>query len=107
MDDIKLRNETMQAIGKKKHERHKNLGPDLIRLIYKQTTPVSLLRKWVVHATIYRSNRTSFAKDLEDFPPNFVADVALKLMQQTERDTMGRDAFLKETSKFLEKIDDA
>jgi hypothetical protein len=104
LDDINLRNETIAAFQAHHHKTGANPNTRQIRRIWENTTEGSTLRKWAIDVILLRS-RKSFANGFAEYPPEFVQQIALKLMQQTS--DMSATDFLAKTREYQEVDDEA
>lgn len=67
--------------------------------MWAETHPESLLRKWVVDATITGASEADFGRRLASFPQEFKDEVLMELIQQKPRADDG--AFCKKTTEHF------
>ena len=102
LDDIELRNQSMQKLVDLFKKTPPVMEFETTRLVFEQTKSQSLLRKWLIDMFVLRHNRDDFAKHVGAFPAELVQQVAVISMQQTK--TISMEAFLEKTSDYLEKV---
>jgi hypothetical protein len=105
LDDVRLRNRTIKALTSLSAINKKAPNAADTKAIWANTTTKSLLRKWVVGEMIMRGNRDRFERDIADYPPELVQEVALKLLKQ--KATTSSKSFQATLSEYLEAEDDA
>lgn len=105
LDDVRLRNRTIKALTSLSVMNKKAPNAADTKVIWANTTSKSLLRKWVVGEMIMRGNRDRFERDVADYPPELVQEVALKLLKQ--KATTSSKSFQAALSEYLEADDDA
>lgn len=100
LDDIKLRNKTLEAI-------HRHMIVDLLhpgaaetKLIWEKTQPSSPLRRLVIDATVQRMSSVAFKQHISDWPADLVQQVAVSLKQQATSVTC--DDFQANLTTYLE-----
>lgn len=80
LDDVKLRNKAMQLLSAQvMHPR-----PETVGRIWENTPTTSILRKWTLDITIFNLARQCFADNAEDYPADFVMQMATRLLEQTK-----------------------
>lgn len=104
LDDRDLRNKVMEALQVKFHKKRASPSPGHLLWAWKNTTEGSMLRKWAMDVVILRS-RKHFAKHASEYPPEFVQQIAVKLVQQTTR--ISATDFLAKTQEYQEVVDGA
>lgn len=105
LDDVRLRNRTIKALTSLSAINKKAPNAADTKAIWAETTTRSLLRKWVVGEMIMRGNRDRFERDVADYPPELVQEVALKLLKQ--KATTSSKSFQATLSEYLEAEGDA
>lgn len=105
LDDVRLRNRTIKALTSLSAINKKAPNAADTKAIWAETTTKSLLRKWVVGEMIMRGNRDRFERDVADYPPELVQEVALQLLEQ--KATTSSKSFQATLSEYLEAEDDA
>lgn len=104
VDDRDLRNKAMDALQITAYEGLVSPAPYQIRRIWENTCEGSMLRKWALDSILLR-RRKSFEGCVSQYPPEFVRQIAVKLMQQTPA-TSSAD-FLAKTREYQELDDEA
>lgn len=100
LDDVRLRNKSMEALIAFFKRRDTMPSATSIQLIWENTTPSSRLRAWIVDVTAKYCNRESFAHCSDLLPSDFVLQIALKLMPEGP---IRRDpTFLAKATEYLE-----
>lgn len=80
LGDVKLRNQAMQLLNTHVIE-HKLPSYHSIRKIFRNTPTNSNLRKWAVDVVIMRYDRDRFAQHAANYPAEFVAQMAMRLLE--------------------------
>lgn len=80
LDDIRLRNKTMDLVVACIRNRPKTSDAKLFEILWNNTPPTSLLRSWIVDVIVKYYSLTSHAEDLAELPPGCVLQVTLRLM---------------------------
>lgn len=104
LDDKDLRNNVIVALQNGSYKARKITGTSHICHIWENTKESSMLRKWALDAILLRK-RSSFEESAMKYPPDFVRQIAVKLMQQTPA-TRSAD-FLAKTREYQEVDDEA
>ena len=104
LDNRKLRNKTMQTLHDLTHRTLGGLTPEGICHIWENTSEGSMLRKWAIDFTVLRS-RKKLANDVPRYPSDFVQQIAVKLMEQTQN--ISAAAFLARAQEYQEADDGA
>jgi hypothetical protein len=79
LDDFKLRNKTMEILVTQMRSLP---HPHTIWRVYERTASKSLMREMLVDKVIMRIDRSDFARDIGEYPPEFVQEVAIQLLHR-------------------------
>jgi hypothetical protein len=104
VDDRGLRNEAMSGLQTHTCNRKRSLKPISISRIWENTAEGSLLRKWAFDRVLLKQ-RNTFEQNVAECPPEFVQQIAVKLMQQTSN--ISATDFLAKTQEYQEADDKA
>jgi hypothetical protein len=104
VDDRGLRNEAMSGLQTHTCNRKRSLKPISISRIWENTAEGSLLRKWAFDRVLLKQ-RNTFNQDIAECPPEFVQQIAVKLMQQASN--ISATDFLAKTQEYQEADDEA
>jgi hypothetical protein len=80
LDDVKLRNKAIKALTNYCVVDKISPCTNIVKLIWNNTTPGSLLRKWVIDDLLMTGSRTSFQKNLPEHPSELIQQMASRLM---------------------------
>lgn len=104
VDDKGLRNEVMAVLQTYTHETRKSPSHNHVCHIWENTAEQSLLRKWAFDRILLKQ-RNVFVQNAAKYPPEFVQQIASKLMLQTP--VMSDKDFLGKAPEYQEEDDDA
>jgi hypothetical protein len=104
VDDKDLRNRTMGALHANGCETQMAPSPPMICHIWKNTSEGSMLRKWVFDHVLLKTGPL-FADIVSELPPEFVQQIAAKLMQQAP--VMNDADFLAKSQEYQEAENEA
>jgi hypothetical protein len=79
LNDVRLRNRTMEILVTQMRSLP---HPHTIWRVYERTASKSLMREMLVDKAIMRIDRSDFARDIGEYPPEFVQDVAIQLLHR-------------------------
>jgi hypothetical protein len=105
LDDVRLRNTTMELLVESVKTHNTFPRADSIKLICDHTTANSPIRAWILDVAAKYYDRASFAEHAVIFPADFVLQVALRLLPEHLVDV--DPLFLASASKYLkvEEVD--
>lgn len=100
LDDIRLRNKTMELLIEKFQTKASVPRGHLVGLIWDNTAPSSLLKKWILDVVVKYCSRRYLADDAATMPADFVLQVALRLLPDGPVQLDG--SFMARKSDYLE-----
>jgi hypothetical protein len=106
LDDVKFRNKAMQHLITHAAE-NQQPGFKTICHIWKNTPTSSILRRWTVDLAIMNLKRDYFVEHAEDYPAEFVLQIATKLLQQTKPSGRKKLKEMSSSPEYLEPEGDA
>lgn len=104
VDDKTLRNRAIDALQANARKTRVAPSPLTICHIWENTSEGSMLRKWAFDFVLLRTGR-NFPNVVSRLPPDFVQQIAVKLMQQTP--AMSNTEFLAKSREYQEADDEA
>jgi hypothetical protein len=99
LDDVELRNMTTKALIHHMTVDLQHPGPATVRLIWKNTTSGSRLRKLIIHSIVGRIDRDYFEEKFRLWPAALVKKLTMKLRQKSKNAT---EDFSAMSFKYLE-----